>query len=61
METLIILDYMTGTLDIINNIPPDKDIDEILKEYNYKESDVSYMYATDVKINIGNYKGKTDE
>ena len=50
MDTLTIMNYNTGeidiyTLDIV-------DLDSWLKEHNYNIDEISYMITDDLKINI---------
>lgn len=50
MNTLVIMNYNTGEIDIYTLSLVD--IDLWLKEHNYNVDEISYMITDDLKINI---------
>ena len=50
MNTLVIMNYNTGEIDIYTLALVD--IDLWLKEHNYNVDEISYMITDDLKINI---------
>lgn len=50
MDTLVIINYNTGEIDIYTITLVD--IDVWLKEHNYNVDEISYMITDDLKINI---------
>ena len=50
MDTLVIMNYNTGEIDIYTLSLVD--IDLWLKEHNYNVDEISYMITDDLKINI---------
>ena len=50
MDTLVIMNYNTGEIDIYTLALVD--INVWLKEHNYNVDEISYMITDDLKINI---------
>lgn len=55
IEKLVIMEYQTGRITVLNNPPEDKSTEDILKKIDLDIDDCAVMFCNNIRINYINY------